>query len=429
METTMSTGRIQMTLKPIAFAAALLGASAAYAQSTVQLYGIVDAGVTRVSGLAAGSVTTVSSGIMEGSRWGLKGTEDIGGGYKAIFTLESRFEADTGALSSNPLSGTALPARIATAQGLGLPIALQPAVTVVNNGLDGNSGLSATLGVNKTNRFFDRQAFVGLITPVGAVILGRQYTPAFEMVATFDAMKTQSALSASQLASIPAGLDIRVDNALQYRIELGGVTANLMYAAGESNPSSANKLYGGMISYKGDGFSVGVGHNKRNNELGQKSLTNTIVGATYDVGPGTFSIMTGSVKDENPTGLSTIATNLTPAVGAANALTVQNAYINAFKQHARLTNVGYRFSYGTNTVTVAYSTLNDKRASNADVASYGFAYTRSLSKRTDINLVWTKVDNKDRGQVVAGGNGYLGGVSRAPGVDSTSIALGLRHRF
>jgi predicted porin len=414
----MSAGKIQMNLKPIAFAAALLGASAVYAQSTVQLYGIVDAGVTRVSGLEGGSLTTVSSGIMEGSRWGLKGTEDIGGGYKAIFTLESRFEADTGTESSNPLSGTALPARIATAEGLGVPLNTLGSEAATRGGVAGvNATLAAGLGVNKTNKLFDRQAFVGLITPVGAIIAGRQYTPAFETLATFDAMKTESSLSGSQIASIPAGLDIRMDNALQYRIQLGGVTANLMYAAGESNPSSSNKLYGGMVSYKGNGFSVGVGHNKRNNELGEKSLTNTIVGATYEVGPGTVSFVTGSIKDDNPSGLSVVPAPLRPF------------YINAFKQDARLTNVGYRFSYGSNTVTLAYTTLNDKRASNADVASYGFAYSHSFSKRTDVNFVWTKVDNKERGQAVAGGNGYLGGVSRAPGVDSTSIQLGLRHRF
>ena len=63
----------------------------------VTLYGLVDVGITSVSGLKDGTVTQIASGIMEGSRWGLKGNEDLGGGYKAIFTLESRVEADTGA--------------------------------------------------------------------------------------------------------------------------------------------------------------------------------------------------------------------------------------------------------------------------------------------------------------------------------------------
>ncbi|MES2945633.1 MAG: porin, partial [Pseudomonadota bacterium] len=76
----------------------LISTTAAMAQSTVTLYGLVDAGYNRVSGLRQGTVNSIASGIMEGSRVGFRGTEDIGGGYKAIFTLENRFEADTGAV-------------------------------------------------------------------------------------------------------------------------------------------------------------------------------------------------------------------------------------------------------------------------------------------------------------------------------------------
>ncbi|MEO6320599.1 MAG: porin, partial [Polaromonas sp.] len=64
----------------------LLSASGAMAQSTVTLYGLVEAGYNHVTGLKNGSFNGIASGIMEGSRWGLRGTEDIGGGYKAIFT-------------------------------------------------------------------------------------------------------------------------------------------------------------------------------------------------------------------------------------------------------------------------------------------------------------------------------------------------------
>jgi predicted porin len=53
----------------------------AHAQSTVELYGIVDAGITQVTGLAGGTQTQLASGIMDGSRWGLKGQENIGGGF------------------------------------------------------------------------------------------------------------------------------------------------------------------------------------------------------------------------------------------------------------------------------------------------------------------------------------------------------------
>ena len=93
---------------------------------TVTLYGIADVGYTQVTGLKAGTVSQIASGIMEGSRWGLKGSEDMGGGYKTIFTLESRFELDTGALGNRPISGTQISDRYSTATLMGLPASLQP---------------------------------------------------------------------------------------------------------------------------------------------------------------------------------------------------------------------------------------------------------------------------------------------------------------
>ena len=113
--------------------AAMLGcvSSLAMAQSTtgtssVTIYGLMDIGINHVTGAPGGSVTSITSGNMEGSRLGFKGNEDLGGGYRAIFTLESRIEADTGALSNRPISGGRLPDRLSTATSLGLPGALQP---------------------------------------------------------------------------------------------------------------------------------------------------------------------------------------------------------------------------------------------------------------------------------------------------------------
>ena len=106
----------------------LLSASAAMAQSTVTVYGLLDAGYNHVSGLKNGSFNGIASGIMEGSRWGLRDTEDLGGGYKAIFRLESRLELDTGSVSNRPNSGIQLPDRVATTVAANLPAAIPPAV-------------------------------------------------------------------------------------------------------------------------------------------------------------------------------------------------------------------------------------------------------------------------------------------------------------
>lgn len=408
----------------------LLSGTAAMAQSTVTLYGLVDAGYNRVSGLKNGTVNTLASGIMEGSRFGLKGNEDLGGGYKAIFTLENRLELDTGGVSNRPNSGFQLPGRVASTVLANLPAAVRTSPTVVGTVAAFNNGLAnGNLGVNvdaPANRLFDRQAFVGLITPIGAFTLGRQYTPAYLVNASFDASQTQSSLAAGQVATLPAAFDIRRTDTVQYGIQLRGVTATLMYGAGEvAGTSSANRFLGGMMIYKGDGFGLGYGHNEKRNEFGQKSLTNDVFGANVDVGPGTLYGQYATIKDNNPSGLSALPFANTGVLAVA----LQSAYNVAFRQDARLYHVGYKFTVGPHTVVTAYNRLDDRRAVNADTDSYGATYTYALSKRTNLNAVLTRFNNKGQGQAAPGGNGFLGGVTAAPGVDSTNIAFGVRHAF
>jgi predicted porin len=378
-----------------------------------------------VSGYKAGTDTALVSGIMEGSRFGLRGNEDLGGGWRAIFTMENRTEANNGSISNRPVSGTQVPDRLNQAALLGLPAALQPAVSGVA------ASVGSTLGVNLAGNFWDRQIFVGLVTPYGAVLAGRQYTPAYEASATFDTMATQSSLSAGQAASIPSSIDIRLSNAIQYRIVMGGLTASAMYAlGGVSGNSSANRFGGVMATYKMGGLLVGGAYNKRNNDLGLKSLTSTVLGASYDFGgPGKVNGMVVKFKDDNPSGVSGIATSLTPLVGGVLATLVQGAFTNALRQDAQLLHIGYRLTTGPNTFYVAYSAVNDKRAANADVASYGVAYTYSLSKRTDLNAVLTHFNNKNLAQAAPGQAGFLGGVTATAGTDSNSVAFGIRHRF
>ena len=73
---------------------------AAHAQSSITLYGIVDVGIEN---LDVGSIdaTRLQSGISAGSRWGIRGSEELRPGWRALFTLESRIEADTGMTSNN----------------------------------------------------------------------------------------------------------------------------------------------------------------------------------------------------------------------------------------------------------------------------------------------------------------------------------------
>src|SRR6516225_900911 len=122
---------VDMKMKLFAAAVAALAAGGAYAQSSVTLYGVVDAGVEYSNHAQTSSsshdVVRLNSGGMSGSRWGLRGVEDLGGGLKGIFVLESGFNIDTGT--------------------------------------SGQGG-----------RLFGRQAFVGMQSQYGQLTLGRHQT-------------------------------------------------------------------------------------------------------------------------------------------------------------------------------------------------------------------------------------------------------------
>jgi predicted porin len=446
-----SSNTVMIGMRHVALASALCCASLAQAQTGpgVTLYGLADVGITSTSGLKAGTVTQVASGIMEGSRWGMKGTEDLGGGYKAIFTLESRVELDTGANSNRPISGSQLSDRFSNATLLGLPTDAQfraltglPAAAFPDGTMQGtvskvDLALANEFGVNvgaSGNRAFDRQAYVGLITPVGAVLAGRMYTPAFETNSMYDIMETQSGLSAGQIVAFPAVLEIRKSNAIQYRIVKDGISGAFMYALGEvAGDASKGRMLGLNANYKTGNFSVGFGYNQANNELGQKSLTTSVLGASMNFGEDKLTAMAIKINDDNPNGLTAISGLIAPAGSPAPTVAfgslIQSKFLDAFKQDGTLLHIGYRHVTGPHTMSVAYTTYDDKRPANADVSSYGAAYTYALSKRTDLNAVFVHYDNKNGAQVAPGGNGYIGGVTASAGTDSNAVQFGIRHRF
>lgn len=454
-------------MKKSAFALCTLAAAMApvWAQSSVTVYGIVDAGVSTTSGMTGGTKKHVISGIMDGSRLGFKGTEDLGGGYKALFLLENRLELDTGSNSNTPPSGSQLPERWGKASIINgtfafnfgaLPLTdIQKATLngTVNGGLqkvvDGVGGAlaNAAFGVNIGNaRFWDRQAYAGLITPVGAVLVGRQYTPAYQVNAEFDTMGTQSSLAAGQVAAVPAVIDIRQSNSVQYRIQQGGFTAGAMVAAGEGGTSQGSFL-GAMATYKTGPFGIGLGYNAKKNELNQKSLTTKTLGLSMDIGPGKLSFLYNDVEDKNPSGLSSLlaaysggVTSIRSAVAAQpgiggilapqiNVANLTEQYRLAFVQDSSAMSIGYKATFGPHTIYTAFNRYNDKTRFNADTDSYGAVYTYAFSKRTDVNFVATHFNNKGLGQAAPGQAGFLGGFTATAGQDSNNFAVGLRHRF
>jgi hypothetical protein len=137
------------TMKHIALGVLALAAGAVQAQSSVQLYGILDVGVVGLDGAGPQTRHLVSSGSQVSSRLGLKGTEEIAPGWKALFTIEHQLYADTGGISQTaPFSGSAIPARAL----VGIP-------NTIRNQLEPQLGASLAASLN--NRFWHRQAWVG----------------------------------------------------------------------------------------------------------------------------------------------------------------------------------------------------------------------------------------------------------------------------
>ena len=196
-------------------AAAAAASGAAFAQtssSSVTLYGIADVGIEVINhmpatGSAGGTVTRMNSGNLSGSRWGLRGSEDLGGGLKGIFVLESGFDIDTGA----------------SGQG---------------------------------NRLFGRQSYVGLQGNFGAVTLGRQQNSLYDLFGAYDPMAVGPRYSLNSVDSLFNG---RADNAFKYTGKFGGLTATGFYSTGRDatvtngsevpGASKVGRNYGAGLAY------------------------------------------------------------------------------------------------------------------------------------------------------------------------------------
>ncbi len=182
--------------------------ASAQAQSTdsVQVYGLIDAMARRATNAPTSGATNLADGAYTGSRFGVRGREDLGGGMTAYFSLEQGIDPSTGSLQQSTAS----------------------------NGL----GQSAA----PNGRAFGRESLVGLSTPWGTVSLGRQYTEAHLMSGRFQPQANPSEAALSVLSGHHVA---RQDNMLRYAHKWGafGISANVV--ARETN----GKAHGLSLSY------------------------------------------------------------------------------------------------------------------------------------------------------------------------------------
>jgi predicted porin len=199
--------------------AASLTAGTSYAQSSVTLYGAMDMGVNFTSNAHGNHAFAMVSGDTQESSFGMKGTEDLGGGLSALFTLENGFNGDNGQL-------------------------------------------------NEGGRLFGRGAYVGLAsTQAGTLTLGRQNDATVDLWSPF----TGAGGAIGDFAAHPfdndnADSDFRPNNTVKYVSPvLAGLQAEATYGFSNTSGFANNRNYSTALSYTIGGFSAAAAYMKTNN--------------------------------------------------------------------------------------------------------------------------------------------------------------------
>lgn len=360
-------------MKKTVIAAAVLAASAGAVQAqNVTIYGIVDAGVEYQSKVATAggddSLVRLQNGGILPSIWGFKGSEDLGGGLKAVFNLEGDFGSDTG----------------------------------------------GSRGLGNISQIFGRQANVGLSGSFGTVLLGRQYSPVILAELGTDPRgykESFSSLLPYALTQLPAGntgleggpngLGIFTSNMVSYTNAFGPLTFRAGYGfgevAGEFSDASTVALgltYAGPVTVSGTYHVIkgGAGTEAETQRVG--------LGVAVPFGDMSFKLLYAMSQQDDAAGVE---------VSDANFF-----------------GVGVNWNWNPqNTLTVAWYRGDDDFAdgkTNDLVISNDYA----ISKRTTIyaQFVYSDVD--------AGANAALSiAADRGPvaGEKTSILGVGIKHSF
>ena len=206
----------------------------AYAQSSVTLYGLIDEAV-RIQTSASGNVVSMNEGAINGNRFGFKGTEDLGGGLRAIFDLEAGFN-------------------------------------IANGKSDQQSQL------------FGRFAWAGLQSDtLGTLKLGRQYGGIYNFYAfNFDPIGGGN-VNAVDWSLFLTG--IRFDNTVEYDNRFGPVGLQVQHSlGGQAGSPSAGSTTSAWLMYNFNGGKVGIAGAESKDAEGHKLLVGSL-GGTYSYGP------------------------------------------------------------------------------------------------------------------------------------------------
>ena len=397
-----------MQKKIIALAVAGLASTAAFAQTNVTVYGVVDAaltyvntnGGTRTNAVAAPGVAptsangrdafSIQSGQLAGSRLGFRGTEDLGNGLKAIFALEYALNIDQ------------------------------------NTGVGAQSVANGTGAAVTSSTLQARQQYVGLSTKAGDITLGRLYAPGFYL-AGMDALVTSPALSVKFQAQTAAGASIdgssasRWNNAVSYKTaNFGGFSGHAVYSMGEvTNELAQGENYGIGADYAAGPVAVKYVFQHATNNAGGTLTMGVPSGATAGTLTGT--------QNEHYVGAS-FDMKVVKLMGSAQVLD-KGGRANAGGQAAQsaVYTIGAVVPVGKGNIhaSYAYADLNSSTVGNAssgyngDYNGVAVAYTHGLSKRTTAYTGLRYQDRDTKGTT-------LNGVGSAV---TTVFGAGINHTF
>jgi GBP family porin len=382
-------------MKKTLMVAALTGvfATAAHAQSSVTLYGLIDAGITYTNNQGGHSNWQETSGSVNGSRWGLRGSEDLGGGLKAIFTLENGFNIANGNLGQN-------------------------------------------------SREFGRQAFVGLASDqFGSVTLGRQYDSAVDYLGPL--ALTGTGYGGTQFAH-PFDNDnldnsFRVNNSIKFQsANYSGFKFGGLYGfSNDAGEFSNNRAYSVGASYNYGGLNVAAAYLQLNNDLGAKgALSNTSgavngdntllagrqrtfgAGLNYTFGPATAGFVYTQTNLNNFAGISSGASGVTGGLLFPNVTSghFQNFEVNGRYQITPAISVAGAYTY----------TQSSIEGTNPKWNQFSLQTAYALSKRTDVYL---QGEYQHVSQDGSGLNADINSLAASGNNNQVAVTAGLRHRF
>ncbi|WP_396431725.1 porin [Limnohabitans sp.] len=365
-------------------ALAAVAATSAFAQSTVTIWGVVDAAVSRGTSDANSVTRLVGSGISS-SQLGFRGTEDLGGGMSASFWLEAGVSNDSGAGGATSTNNQST--------GTGATSATGGAVTTT-----GTQGLT-----------FNRRSTVSLTGGFGEIRLGRDYTPQFWNWTAYDPFGTNGVGTNRAMANSVAlggttasttGTAVRASNSVTY---LYNHAANATYAGGGAGLHAAVQMYYGenlsdsATPKDGDGSGIRVGYNAGalstalgygQTKFAAGNMTMTNLGASYNFGPAT--LMAQVTKDE----------------------------LGTVKGDGML--LGVAAPMGAGLIRASYSTYETGTAESKQTA---IGYVHSLSKRTRAYVTYANVSNS------GGAKAALGGATGVADKSSSGFDIGMTHSF